>query len=138
MRFPCIATDFWELRSAEEAHRRNPDTFWIPPEQERNSLSRGQAVKLIFDIECYEEDGSVAVQGERMWVIVSEAGEGYFVGILDSSPASFDPSDDTYLCFGAEVPFRPEHVIDIAQPPQEYVDWQLEQKPERLWPRERR
>jgi hypothetical protein len=71
-----------------------------------------------------------------MWVIVSERQDGYYIGLLDNQPASFEPSDDVYLCFGAEIPFSPEHVIDIADPPQEYVAWQLSQKPERIWPRD--
>ncbi len=59
-----------------------------------------------------------------------------YIGILDNIPATFDPSDSTYLCFGAEIPFGPEHVIDIGDPPADYVEWQLRQKPERVWPRE--
>jgi hypothetical protein len=41
-----------------------------------------------------------------------------------------------YLCFGAEIPFRAEHVIDIDDPPTEHVEWQLGQSPERRWPRD--
>jgi len=91
--------------------------------------------KLIFDIECVNDSDEVEVNGERMWVIVSEVCEDYFIGILDNKPASFEPGDEEYLVFGAEVPFRVEHIIDIGEPPQEYSNWQLSQKPERLWPR---
>ncbi len=42
----------------------------------------------------------------------------------------------TTLCMGAELPFLPEHVIDIGDPPAEYVEWQLGQEPERRWPRQ--
>ena len=69
-----------------------------------------------------------------MWVIVSERIGEYYIGILDSKP-SLEPSDDMYLVFGAEIPFLPEHVIDIGHPPKEYQDWQLSQPPERKWPR---
>lgn len=135
MRLATHSTDLWELRSGEEAHAANPATFWIPPLAERTGLQRGQAAKLIFELEGIEEDGSVGVVRERMWVIVAEQVGQLFVGILDSQPASIEVVDSTYLRFGAEVPFGPEHVIDIADPPESYVRWQLEQPPERTWPR---
>jgi len=43
-------------------------------------------VKLIFDQEGYEEDGSVTVQGERMWVIVCEQIGSRYLGMLMSKP----------------------------------------------------
>ena len=135
MRQATFEHDFWQLRSGEELHRQDPDAFRLPPLADRRNLNRGQAVKLIFDIEGEEEDGSVAVQGERMWVIVAERVGDAYIGILDNQPAYLDPVDGVYLRFGAEVPFRAENVIDIAQPPAEYVEWQLGRPPERVWPR---
>lgn len=114
MRLAAISTDFWELRNGEVAHASAPDTFWLPPKDNRRSLVRGQAAKLIFDIEGVTEQGDVEVQGERMWVIVAERVEDLYIGILDNQPALLEPSEDTYLCFGAEIPFGPEHVIDIG------------------------
>jgi hypothetical protein len=135
MRFPSIERNYWQLRSGEESHQAHPDTFWMPPSKERNNLRVGQAAKLIFDIEG-EEDGSVEVQGERMWVIVSEVNGGWYMGILDARPQLIETGDHVYLCFGAEIPFRAEHVIDPADPPADYVEWQLSQEPERRWPRD--
>src|SRR5215510_4632627 len=112
MRLPRLETDFWELRSAEESHRMNPDTFWIPAQSDRENLRRGQAARLIFDIET-DDSGNIAVGGERMWVIVAEKHGDTYIGILDNQPATVEPADTVYLCFGAEVPFRAEHVIDI-------------------------
>jgi hypothetical protein len=134
MRLATLEHDLWQLRSGEASHRQHPETFWIPPLQQRQNLKRGQAARLIFDIEA-EEDGTVVVGGERMWVIVAEKIGDTYIGILDNQPA-LERSDSVYLRFGAEVPFRAEHVIDISQPPPEYVDWQLGQAPERVWPRE--
>ena len=90
----------------------------------------------MFDIEGTEDDGSIVVQGERMWVIVAEQVGHDYIGVLDNQPASFEPSEANYLCFGAEIPFGPEHVIDVADPPEDYVAWQLGQDPERRWPRD--
>lgn len=136
MRFPTIEIDFWQLRSAEESHLKNPDNFWIPPLEERKSVQRGDAVRLIFDIEVENETGGLEVSGERMWVLVKEPISDGFIGILDNQPACSDFEDNFYLCFGAEVPFRAEHIIDIGTPPQDYAEWQLGLPVERVWPRE--
>ena len=135
MRLPDIESDSWELRSGEAAHQAHPDTFWIPPLEARQNLKRGQAAKLIFDMEAEDEHGDIMVQGERMWVIVAERYDDYYIGILDNQPSSIEVTDKVYLCFGAEIPFLPEHVIDIGNPPEEYVEWQLSQEPECRWPR---
>jgi len=125
--------DFWELRSAEESHQANPEEFYLPPEDARKNLKVGDAAKLIFDMEFIDEEGDPFIQGERIFVIVSEIVDDHYIGILDSQPASFEPEDDVYLCFGSEIPFKAEHIIDIQRPPQEYIDWQLGQAPERKW-----
>lgn len=136
MRLASREKDYWELRSAEKSHAANSDKFWIPSLENRQNLKRGQAARLIFDIESLDENDEVVIQGERMWTIVAERISDYYIGILDNQPVSFEPTANTYLCFGAEIPFLPEHVIDIADPPQDYVDWQLSQPPERKWPRD--
>ena len=128
--------DFWQLRSGEESYRQHSDSFWLPPLEQRQALRRGQSARLIFDIEGEDDDGTVEVQGERMWVVVAEQVGDAYIGILDNQPACLEPADGVYLRFGAEVPFRAEHVIDIGQPPAEYVEWQLGQPPDRVWPRD--
>lgn len=99
-------------------------------------MRRGQAARLIFDIEGENENGKLEIVGERMWVIVSERVEDTYIGILDNQPTCSNFEDNVYLRLGVEVPFRAEHIIDIEDPPQDYVDWQLGQTPERVWPRE--
>lgn len=136
VKLATIEADYWRLRSGEKAHREHPDTFWIPPKEERDNLQVGQSVKLMFDIELVDENDEPEISGERMWVIVSErTGDGY-IGLLDNQPASFEITDDIYLCVGAEIPFHAEHVIDIDDPPQDYAKQQLSLKPTRLWPRD--
>lgn len=135
MRMPSLDHDSWQLPSGEDRHRRYPDTFWIPAVESRQQLKRGDAVKLIFEIALTDEDGTMDVSTERMWVIVVERVGNAYIGILDNQPATVAPSDDGYLRFGAEIPFTAEHVIAIATPPSEYVEWQLGQPPDRAWPR---
>ncbi len=134
MRQPTIKTDYWELRSAEESHAKYGDDFWIPALEDRQAVARGQAVRLIFDIET-DNEGKAEVGGERMWVIVSEKVDDTYIGILDNQPACLDPDADFYLGFGVEIPFKAEHIISIDQPPQDYVEEVLGEAPARNWPR---
>jgi hypothetical protein len=122
------------LRSAEASHAKYGEQFWVPPLNQRQNLQRGQAVRLVFDIEVRNE-GKLAIVGERMWVIVKEKTDDTYIGILDNQPTCSNFEDNVYLCLGAEIPFKAEHVIDIATPPQEHSDWQLSLAPERIWPR---
>lgn len=135
MRLPIFERDFWQLKSGEEAHRLDPTTFSLPPFTERSCLKRGQAAKLMFEIETQNEDGAIIRICERMWVIVSQPIDNLYIGILDNQPACVAPDKKVYLCFGAEIPFGPEHVVDIATPPTDYLEWQLSQPPERIWSR---
>jgi len=136
VRLPSLALDFWELESGEERHERSPDSFWIPPRAERETLQPGQTAKLLFVIEGEHPGGEICVEVGRMWVFVTEAQDGEYVGILDNQPASLEPSPDVYLSEGVEIPFHPEHVIDIDDPPEEYALWKLSQPPKRTWPRD--
>lgn len=133
MRLPTLERDFWTLRSGEEAQREFPDTFWIPPLEERQRLRRGQAAKLMFEIETDLDDGDVGVSVERMWVLVRERHGDMYLGILDNQPATLNPGDDVYLCPGAEIPFQAEHVIGIDEPPVDAVEETLSAPPTRRW-----
>ena len=135
MRFPTLERDFWELRSGEGLHAESPTTFWIPPLEHRQRLPRGAGVKLVFDVQGVGDDGAAVIQRERMWVIVSEQRGDVYIGRLDNDP-SVEPSPDTYLARGAEIPFRAEHVVDIQAPPGEYVEERLAGEPTRRWPPE--
>ena len=134
MRLASFFFDHWELRDGEKCHSKNPDNFWIPKLNKRKSLRRGDAAKLIFATSCEDEDGNIIIQGERIFVIVSEVIDNKYLGILDSQPLCIEKGqDDVYLCFGAEIPFSPKHVIDIDRPPEDYIEWQLGQPPSRKW-----
>lgn len=134
---PSLASDYWCLVSGEERHNASPSTFELPPVAERESLQPGQGAKLIFMIEGEEEDGTASTTTERMWVIVTQREADGYMGILDSQPASLPDDAEFYLCRGAEVPFRPEHVIAVGTPPPEYSAERLSTPPTKRWgPRE--
>ncbi|TFW27659.1 hypothetical protein [Massilia horti] len=134
MRFPKIDVDYWTLVSGEDRHRSSPETFWIPPFEERQALQPGDAAKLIFEIESEDEFGEISRDCERMWVVVSEVRPLYFIGRVTNMPVGCNDSS-FYLTEDAEVPFLPEHVIDIDRPPKEFLDALFSESPKKLWPR---
>lgn len=136
MRIPSFDhDDYWELVSAEERHAESPDSFWIPTRSERESLKIGQTAKLLFEIESENEEGEVERNVERMWVVVSEIDSPYYIGRLANKPATVDEHEDFYLQLGVEVPFKAEHVIDIDQPPAEFLEKFFSEQPKGIWPR---
>jgi hypothetical protein len=135
MRLPSFGEDYWQLESGEERHRKSPDTFWIPPRGERENLRRGDYVQLLFQIEAADENGEIETVVERMWVMLTERIGHTYLGILDNQPACCEPEPDVYLQKGVEVPFLPEHVIDIAEAPSDYVEELLRQSPVHCWER---
>jgi hypothetical protein len=119
-RLASIERDAWQLQSGEARHAESPETFWIPPRHERESLRVGAGVKLLFEIEAEGEQG--CERGvERMWVIIKRRLAGLYVGVLDSQPATVKP-DPRFLTRGSEVVFGPEHIIDISEPSREYIE----------------
>jgi uncharacterized protein YegJ (DUF2314 family) len=93
----------FELDDGETRHEEAPETFHIPPREQRINLRPGQLVKLIFRM---EHDGEVDV--ERMWVIVEEVTATGYIGSLNNQPVSTNE-----LQLGAMVTFGPERVIRI-------------------------
>jgi hypothetical protein len=133
VRLATLEKDYWTLRSGEASHRAAPETFWIPSAEERCNLQRGQGARLIFDIQSIDGNGTIEVNGERMWVIVRGRIDDIYFGVLDSDPATIESTEETYLVCGAEVPFLAEHVIDIDTPPREYAEAKLLRTPTRSW-----
>jgi hypothetical protein len=76
----------------------------------------------------------LVIETERMWVVVTGVLEGGYVGLLDNEPACINPDGDHYLVRGAEIPFRPEHVIDVDVIPKDALE-RMSFQPSRIWPR---
>ncbi|MDO5066491.1 MAG: DUF2314 domain-containing protein [Propionibacteriaceae bacterium] len=93
----------YTLDNGEELHRESPETFQLPSAEQRHTLQPGALVKLVFR----GTDAAGAVRVERMWVQVTEKGDGYS-GTLDN-----DPYHIVGLAHGDTVAFGPEHVIQI-------------------------
>lgn len=94
----------WHLDSGVKRHQDFPDSFWIPSDEEKEAIRPGDRVKLLFEL----RDG----WGERMWVDVMAVRRGHLVGTLFSQPAGIPR-----LCSGDLIRFKPEHVVDIVDPP---------------------
>jgi hypothetical protein len=115
---PTIAKNGWTLVSAEERALAYPERFQIPPLAERQSLSPGDAAKLLFDIET-KENGCVIDRGvDRMWVIIKASTDSGYLGILDNDPGI---AENLTLRQGDRVLFGSQHVIDTGRPPHDYI-----------------
>lgn len=99
----------WRLGSGVKRNRLHPDTFWIPSDEEKETIEPGDVVKLMFE-QC---DGWV----ERMWVSVEKIGRRRWVGTLNSHPLDFPR-----LHPGCKIRFRPEHIIDYDLDPHTDMD----------------
>lgn len=90
----------WTLDNGEERNANNPNSFEIPEEWERKSLTKGDLAKLIF----LTDDG-----GERMWVEIKEVvGGDAYIGALVNHPVVIEG-----LEYGDFVAFHARHVIDV-------------------------
>lgn len=106
MKLPSYDIDHYILDNGEEIHNEHPESFYLPRIEERQNLVPGDIVKLIFRME--EKENSDELSVERMWVVVEEKSEDYFVGIVDN-----DPAGDVYVACGDKVVFQAKHVIQI-------------------------
>lgn len=95
---------YWELEDVEKTAQNNPDTFFIPSREERNSKKKGDLVRLHFLLEDPREGEPRA---ERMWVEILRAKTilGKYIGTLTNQPAFI-----TGLSVGDEVGFYPKHI----------------------------
>jgi hypothetical protein len=108
-----IERDGWEVVSAEERTAASPDNFVIASRAEREALTPGTVVKLLFDIET-RRNGEVWNRiVQRMWVLIKSTTQSGYVGVLDNQPGE----EGSTLRRGQLVFFGPEHVADIFQPP---------------------
>lgn len=95
---------YW-LDSAVERNRRFP-TFEIPSEQERSSLRVGDHAKLLFSFK--RKKGGL--QGEKMWVQITDVGANAYRGTLANKPATIK-----VLKPGDQIDFLPLHVAAIKR-----------------------
>ncbi len=93
-----------KLEDVEAAADEHPESFFIPPLQERRSQAVGDSVRLHFLLDNPSEDEPRA---ERMWVIVTRA-----LGLLRPYRGKLE-SNPLYISdlkAGDEVTFKPCHI----------------------------
>ena len=95
----------YQLADAEVRHAESPETFEIPSAADRDSLSAGDWVKLVFEV----SDGN-RTEVERMWVKVTGRQDDSFQGLLDNDPYCTDE-----LKSGEAITFGARHVIQIKR-----------------------
>jgi hypothetical protein len=95
---------FLGLENVEDTARRNPGTFFLPPENERRSQKIGASVRLHFLI---KEPDANEPRAERMWVRITQQ-QGFlkpYKGTLENDPIFIDD-----LGRGDEITFKPCHI----------------------------
>ena len=90
----------WHLDSGVELNRQHPETFEIPSTEDRNEVTTGDLVKLVFNTR--------GGPGERMWVKVTHDDRGHLRGKLDCVPVMFPR-----LEVDSEIKFTRDNIIDI-------------------------
>lgn len=103
----------WYSNDIVAAAQKNPDSFFIPSEQERNSCRDGDLVQLHFVLNDPLEDQPRA---ERMWVEVTdrlEAGASLrYRGTLANEPAYIQELEAGHI-----IEFQPIHIAQTILPP---------------------
>lgn len=97
----------FRLGNGELRSRQDPRTFFIPTRAEREGVKPGDLVKLLFEI--VDPTGDMP-SAERMWVRVSEAKGGRYVGELDNEPRALQSIGP-----GSRIEFAPEHIISLLE-----------------------
>lgn len=106
---PTFKKDGFNLMSGIELHEANPKTFWIPSDEDKAKLKKGDMVKLIFEIRTVNQKGEEDINPERMWVIIKTRDGDWFTGKLDNQPAATDK-----IKLGRLITFKAEHIVDIS------------------------
>lgn len=99
----------WWLANGEAQRAATPWSFHMPPRWRRQRLRPGRFAKVIFNFPLRHHESWGEVDGERMWVKVTERRSGSYTGTLASVPEVL-----TDLSFGDVIEFAPENVIAIS------------------------
>ena len=107
--FPNLEEHGWALDDGEVAHRAHPDTYQIPPYEERSTLKEGDCAKIRFLLRV-QHKGEVMDTAERMWVEVMGFQGDYYLGKLVNDPVMTDS-----IAWGQPLFFEARHVTDIIR-----------------------
>jgi hypothetical protein len=108
--YPCFTKHGYYLDNAVELSKIFPESFSIPPEDDRLAIKEGDFVKLMFSF-IPEGQRPVDYDCERMWVIVKERIADHWVRVLDN-----DPQFHKAISSGHELCFHPDHILAIENP----------------------
>lgn len=107
-RLATLEEDGWQLDDGDAIAAAYPETFWLPPLEQRQALQPGQIVKLIFRILTTDEQDREEQHVERMWVVVTGREGGLYSGDLDNQPYCTEE-----MAPGMPLWFEARHVINI-------------------------
>lgn len=82
--------------NAQECHRKHPDTFWVPSQEELSGIHQGSCVK-------------VCAASERFWVVVTGVDGDTITGTINNDLIQAEHG----LKCGDTISFKAESVYDI-------------------------
>ena len=108
----------WNRRRHDTQRTLIPSGFLLAPGAK--DFNRGMARSCCSKSHPKEAQAASAGRAgiERMWVIGRRRLDGFYVGVLDSTPLD---ADSRSLRRGSTIVFAPEHIADISRPDREYV-----------------
>lgn len=95
----------WQLMSGAQRNAEHPESFWIPSEEEIETLQVGDLVKLLFEAKGWTHD--LGMSGERMWVKITAIKNASLIGELANQPIVWN-----HLNHGDKIRFQKHHIID--------------------------
>ena len=106
--YPTLDKDGYEFDLIEQGEK---DDYGFelpnfPTDEERDSATPGDLVKLIFRYKDHVEKNGHTITSERMWVEIIENKRTHLVGRLDNSPSYTKLLKDDDI-----VNFHPKHIV---------------------------
>lgn len=93
----------WRIIDPRPIQQENPYTFFVPSNEEKQALEKGDLVKLWFE----SLDPEIEIL-ERMWVIYGGKNEDECYGQLDNEPCIIEG-----LSVGDTIKFQDFHIISV-------------------------
>jgi hypothetical protein len=105
--YATLENDGFQLAVIEQGDTTHTLAAPLISDKERFSAKPGDIVKLIFEYQEVDEgQDRPKIGAEHMWVEITDYGDGFIIGRLDSSPQYTQ-----ILKSGDAVAFHPKHII---------------------------
>lgn len=99
------------LMSGLESHRKYPESFEVPSDEDKELLRPGDSAKLMWSV--------MRMPGERMWVRITHRAGDHLVGTLENDPVF------VFKEYGDTVKFHIDDIIDCSYDDEDSAEEQV-------------